>query len=148
VNNFTAIVPIWSAYSKSYNLRPINHVRLTGVAIKALDYHSMDYAVWHPDNCFSTEKWIEVRLYWCKWTMNQYDQLVIVSRHYLNGYLNREGYAANHPDHRFLVPAEQLQPLAAEELIYKSKEREEEEGKIYVQAWTEAHSNAIASSYY
>jgi hypothetical protein len=141
LETFVAIVPIWSGYSKHYNLRPINHIKLTGIAVSEYQYHRLKRCEWHPDNCFSEEKWIELHLYWCKWSLNEYERLVIQNRHFLNEYNNPVKY-------RFFVPAKQLQQLATEELIYKSKDREDEERQIYVQAWGEMTSSAIANSYY
>ena len=141
VDTFVAILPIWSGYSKHYNLRPINNIKLTGIAVSERDYHCLKGREWHPDNCFSEEKWIELHLYWCKWSLDKCERLVIKDRHFLNGYGNRV-------EHRFFVPAKQLHPLAAEELVYKSKDREDEEAKIYIEAWGEMHSSAIANSYH
>lgn len=139
-DTFVAIVPIWSSYSKHYDLKPINHVRLTGVAVRALDFPCMEGREWHPDNCFSREKWIELHLYWCKWSLDECERLVIQSRHFLNGD-ERVG-------HRFFVPAQQLQQLAADDLVYKSKDRQEEEFKEYAEAWANMNSTAIINSYY
>lgn len=141
VDTFVALVPVGSGYSRHYNLRPINHVKLTGVAASELQYQRLTGCEWHPDNCFSEEKWIELHLYWCKWSFDEYERLVVQSRHFLNGYGSRI-------EHRFFVPAKQLQILAAEDLVYKSKDREDEESEIYAQAWGEMTSSAIANSYH
>ncbi|BDA71770.1 hypothetical protein CAL7716_059360 [Calothrix sp. PCC 7716] len=66
--NFTAIVPLWSSYSRYSNQRPVNHLKITGVVVRFSELHKCENADWHPGNPISQEKWIQVRLRWCKWS--------------------------------------------------------------------------------
>lgn len=135
-NNFTAIIPMWSGYSRYYKLRPINHIKITGVAVRIESFGNVD-APWHPDNCYS-EKWIEVILKWCHWKFNEYEQYIIGKCHDLTypNYLK----ICNAPMWKYYVKATELQKIAGD-VNYKSIDRENEEAEYYMEAWNNMRSS-------
>jgi hypothetical protein len=142
-NKFIAIAPVWSGYAKYMQQKPINHIKIEGVQVPWIDLDRFVHCSWHPDNLFSEEKWIEVHLFHCSWKLNQYGEYKQEARSRIGWYGEQDATSWS-----FFVPAKQLQRLFSEEIVYKSKDREEAEGREYEQAWAEMHSNAIANSYY
>jgi hypothetical protein len=136
--NFTAIVPVWSSYSRYSNQRPVNHLKITGVVVRFSELHKCENADWHPGNPISQEKWIQVRLRWCKWSGADYEVSV------------KELSNLSYQDYwLYFVPAQQIVPLHESQPIkYKSQDRELEEGKIFEEAWAFRGAAAIANSYY
>lgn len=143
---FIAIVPVWSGYARHFKQKPINHIKLEGISAHKVNLDRYISQEWHPDNPYSKEKWIEVYLYHCYWKNTEDKEHVLISR-------TRIGWYDQIPLHSslYFVPASQIREFyqkTGESLVYKSKDREKEEAREYEQAWAEAHSNAIANSYY
>lgn len=127
-DKFTAIVPIWSKHSEAYRLYPANHIKITGIGIRNIDFDS-EYnrlADWHPDNPFSQQKWIEINLRWCKWKWNQRREYMLSESHDIGYPTLYEG--RQYKRYRYFVPAIQLQPLNEySEVVYKSNDRKKSE---------------------
>jgi hypothetical protein len=139
---FVAIVPIYSEYGKGQGDRPINHIKITGYTVSAINFDYCGLAPWHPDNPFADEKFIEIRLHLCQHKLENGTKVEYRSR---VGWCNGDNFAS----HRFFVSAKQLQPLhRMSEKVYRSKDRAAEDAGITVQAWDEMNSRAIANSYY
>jgi hypothetical protein len=115
VAKFTAIVPVWANKKK----KPINHIRLTGVAFSFYDYDLLDSCYWHPDNPFCEEKWIEIRIYQLIWE---------------KGIANKFSRKELHSPFQFFAPAKQIQSIYKP--TYRSKDREQEELKAGVSFMT------------
>lgn len=78
-DTFTAIIPVWSDYSKRCYMNPVNHIRATGVIVENAYFDHNFNKEWHPDNPFSEEKWIECSIILCKWIWNERGEYVIES---------------------------------------------------------------------
>ena len=135
-NNFTAIIPMWSGYSRYYKLRPVNHIKIIGVAVRIEDFGNVD-APWHPDNCYSI-KWSEVVLKRCNWKLDKYEQYIIDKCQELTypSYLK----SCKARMWKYYVQATELQKIAGD-ITYKSKDRENEEAEHYIEAWHNMRSS-------
>jgi hypothetical protein len=145
-NKFIAIAPIWSGYAEHFKQKPINQIIFEGIYVRWIDLDRHTRQNWHPDNPFSNEKWIEVHLYSCVWKLNEEREYVLTSRTRM-GWYGTQGTSC-----LYFVPAVELRKLYQSApdggLVYKSSDRAGVEGRKCVQFWAEAHSNAIANSYY
>jgi len=145
--SFIAIAPIWSEYATYHKQKPINQIKLEGVTVRELDLARFTHCNWHPDNPFSEEKWMEVRLYQCKWELNANKEYSLISRTPIGQYGTR-----HITDTLFFVSARQVRAIYGGspdgELMYKSNDRAEFEAREYVKAWAEAQSSAVSRSYH
>lgn len=114
-NKFYSIVPIFDNYLK--NEKPINHIKIQGLYVPIANSND-ELAEWHPDNPFSSQKYIECHIHICKWIVNTHKEYVLDHR-YRTGWHGQECWT------RFFVPAEQLKPLHwTVDKEYRSKDRE------------------------
>jgi hypothetical protein len=115
---FKAIVPIYTDWGRGQGDTPINTVQITGYCVSTRYFDECQFEVWHPDNAFSDQKFIECYLHLCCFRGKGEKRHEIRSR---QGWYGDENY----PSYRYFVEAHQLQPLHRHtEKTYRSKERE------------------------
>lgn len=109
---FKAIVPLWNYEAATSGEKPVDHKVITGIAVRAINFHQLTHTKWHPDNPYSDEKWIELELLLCRWSYkNDQSPNVLERETRLGNWHEICGQA--HPTWRFLAPASQLRPVVS-----------------------------------
>lgn len=131
-HDFVAIAPIWAhEHSRGYGEYPCNHFRLRG---KMARYTEMiDYQPWNPDNVFSEECWLEVRLYLICWSYDpQFGGWGCSARRSLN---HLSGSTTQ--IHRFFVSKQQMREF------YQLEPRRLPEPAVYGSAYEISHATCF-----